>query len=123
MTLRFVAAQRGSGNADRDALDRFFAELTPGPTAAGGQDLLREAFRAYDRASRESDRERRHQLVFAANCFAVWHEHIRLQRDIAGAIPVLLRGVVTRMLLDFRVGPSTSMWAGTSCRSMVRRGR
>jgi hypothetical protein len=102
-TLRFVAAHRRSHEAD-DALDRFFAELTPGPTADGGQDLLSQAFRAYDRASRVSDREHRHQLVFAANCFAVWHEHIRLQRDIARAIPLLLRGSVTRRLLDFRVG-------------------
>lgn len=104
-TLRFVvAAQRRSNTTEPDAVDRFFTELTPGPTAIGGQDLLSHAFRAYDRASRVSDREHRHQLVFAANCFAVWHEHIRLQRDIAGAIPVLLRGCVTRRLLDFRVG-------------------
>jgi hypothetical protein len=105
VTLRFVAAWGDRTRADQSARSEFFDRLIPGPTTAGGQDLLRDAFSAYDLASRETDRDRRHQLVFAANSFAVWHEHIRLQRDIAGAMPRFLRGAVTRALLDFRVGP------------------
>jgi hypothetical protein len=104
VTLRFVAAWRACTGAAHAGRAEFFDGLIPGSTAAGGQDLLRDAFHAYDLASRETDRERRHQLVFAANSFCVWHEHIRLQRDIASAIPRLLRPVVTRALLDFSVG-------------------
>jgi hypothetical protein len=70
----------------------------------GGQDLLRQAFANYHAAMSEPDRARRHQLVFAANCQAVWHEHLRLQPDIAGAIPRPLRHVITTTLLDYQVG-------------------
>jgi hypothetical protein len=100
VTARFLAGGCGDGE-----IAAFLATLRPGPTGAGGQDLLRGAFAAYHAAQRETDRARRHQLVFAGNCLAVWHEHVRLQRDIAAAIPHRLRLVVTRRLLHFSVGP------------------
>jgi hypothetical protein len=102
-TLRFVSAF--GDDAETEAMTAFLDGLEPGPTEDGGQELLRSAFGAYHAASHEEDRERRHQLVFAANCFAVWHEHIRLQRDIARAMPWPFRRIITRALLDFVVGP------------------
>jgi hypothetical protein len=105
VTARFVAAFPPGSDTVPGPVHDVLDALAPGPTADGGQDLLREAFGAYLEASEEPDRERRHQLVFAANCFAVWHEHLRLQHDIAAAMPRPLRTLITRTLLDFSVGP------------------
>jgi hypothetical protein len=102
VTARFVARCARGG---ADPLESFLDTLRPGATSSGGQDLLRGAFAAYDRARDELDPCRRHQLVFAGNCLAVWHEHVRLQRDISAALPHLLRRPITRRLLHFSVGP------------------
>lgn len=99
-TIEFLAAL----DAGDDDAEQLTARLEPGPTDRGGQDLLRRAFGAYAQARHETDRNRRHQLVFAANCFAVKHEHIRLQHDIASSMPWPLRRIITRRLLDFWVG-------------------
>jgi hypothetical protein len=101
VTARFVARCAGDGAGQ---LEAFLATLRPGATSSGGQDLLRGAFAAYHRARTEHDPSRRHQLVFAGNCLAVWHEHVRLQHDIAAALPHLLRRAITRRLLHFSVG-------------------
>lgn len=104
VTARFVAWF--APGAGRDAeLDGFLATLRSGPSAAGGQDLLRGVFAAYHAARREPDQARRHQLVFAGNCLAVWHEHVRLQADIAAAIPFPFRPLITGRLLHYWVGP------------------
>jgi hypothetical protein len=102
VTARFVASCAGGGAGRFEA---FLDTLRPGATSSGGQDLLRGAFAAYHRARDEPDPSRRHQLVFAGNCLAVWHEHVRLQHDIAAALPHLLRRAITRRLLHFSVGP------------------
>ncbi|HSO94690.1 MAG TPA: hypothetical protein VLV81_01470 [Acidimicrobiia bacterium] len=102
VTARFVTASAHGGAGWFEA---FLGSLRRGPTGAGGQDLLRGAFAAYHRAQEEHDASRRQQLVFAANCLAVWHEHVRLQRDIAAALPSRLRRVITARLLHFSVGP------------------
>ncbi len=104
VTVDFVAAVDAVDGGDLGAVDRFLAELAVGTTEQGGQDLLRDAFRAYAAARDEELRDRRHQLVFAANCHAVRHEHIRLQPDIRRAMPWPLRRWITRHLLDFWVG-------------------
>jgi hypothetical protein len=103
VTARFVVECAPGGGPGQ--LETFLGTLRPGATAAGGQDLLRGAFAAYHHARDERDRARRHQLVFAANCLAVWHEHVRLQHDIAAALPSWLRRPITRRLLHFSVGP------------------
>jgi hypothetical protein len=102
VTARFVAGHTEGGAG---WFEHFLGTLRPGPTGAGGQDLLRGAFAAYHQARGEPDPTCRHQLVFAGNCLAVWHEHVRLQRDIAAALPSGLRRVITRRLLHFSVGP------------------
>ncbi|MCU1454997.1 MAG: hypothetical protein JWN46_3143 [Acidimicrobiales bacterium] len=103
-TARFATTFADDVEPDGDRLLDFLAWLRPGPAAEGGQDDLRRAFTAYYRAAFEPDRHRRHQLVFAANCIVVAHEHVRLQTDIATAMPPFMRRWITRTLLDFRVG-------------------
>ena len=103
VTIDFAAAA-ASDAANPGALDRFLRTLEPGPTERGGQDLLHRSFSAYAAARDETDRARRHQLVFAGNCQAVRHEHLRLQHDIARSMPWPLRRWITRHLLDFWVG-------------------
>jgi hypothetical protein len=103
-TARFATTFADDVEPDGDRLAEFLAWLRPGPATEGGQDDLRRAFTAYHRAAFEPDRGRRHQLVFAANCLVVAHEHVRLQADIATAMPPFMRRWITRTLLDFRVG-------------------
>jgi hypothetical protein len=103
-TIGFLAAIERERAGDRRAVDRFLSTLAPGATEAGGQQLLRRAFAAYAQARDEGDRARRHQLVFAGNCFAVRHEHIRLQHDISRSMPAPLARAITKRLLDFWVG-------------------
>ena len=102
VTARFVTRCAGDGAGQ---LEPFLDTLRPGATSSGGQDLLRGAFAAYHQARTEHDPSRRHQLVFAGNCLAVWHEHVRLQHDITAALPHLLRRAITHRLLHFSVGP------------------
>ena len=103
-TIDFVAAVEQERAGDAHAVNRFLSTLAPGATEDGGQQLLRRAFGAYADAIDETDDDRVHQLVFAANCLAVRHEHIRLQHDIRSSMPAVLRRVITSRLLDFWVG-------------------
>lgn len=52
----------------------------------GGQDLLRDAFRAYAEALGESDPRRRSELVLWGNALSGLHEQVRLQSWIAGGL-------------------------------------
>jgi hypothetical protein len=77
--------------------------------AAGGLyeseiDGLHGAFSGYRDAMAPAPVAHRRITTFSANFDAVWHEHVRLQPYIAGAMPRGLRHVITRGLLDFRVG-------------------
>ncbi|MGQ0805550.1 MAG: hypothetical protein ACT4PI_17040 [Actinomycetota bacterium] len=104
-TARFVATFSDDIASEPTRIADFCAGLRPGPTHRGGQQLLRRAFTNYHAAARTPDVAMKHELTFLANCQAVWHEHIRLQSYIAGAMPRPFRRRITRRLLDFRVGP------------------
>ena len=104
-TARFVATFSDDIASEPTRIDDFRAALRPGPTHRGGQQLLRQAFTNYHGAALAQDAAVKHELTFLANCQAVWHEHIRLQPYIAGAMPRPFRQGITRRLLDFRVGP------------------
>jgi hypothetical protein len=67
-------------------------------------DGLRAAFDGYRDARGPAPLARRRSATFGANFAAVWHEHVRLQPFIAEAMPRGLRHLITRSLLDFRVG-------------------
>jgi hypothetical protein len=106
-TARFVRLFAGQRTPYAPRLAAFLATLRPGPTAAGGQDLLRHAFTHYYQASHALDIDARHEHMLLANLYAILHEHIRLQPYIAGAMPFLARRLITRRLLDFSVGQRT----------------
>jgi CRP-like cAMP-binding protein len=72
---------------DADKLESFVrSTLRPGPTEAGGQDLLREAFTHYYDAMFEPSPNRKAEIVLLANLKVGLHEQIRLQRNIVDAL-------------------------------------
>jgi hypothetical protein len=104
VTARFVREFHDEVERDDERLEAFLGSLRAGPTAVGGQDLLRQAFRHYYAARHESDLDRKHEQMLFANLQAILHEHIRLQPYIGGAIPRPFRRFITARLLNFRAG-------------------
>jgi hypothetical protein len=104
VSARFACAFARENAPDQERLEAFLDGLEPGPPEAGGQDLLRDAFREYWRARHQPDANMRHEQVLLGNLKAILHEHVRLEPYIGGAIPRPLRRVVTARLLDFRAG-------------------
>ncbi|HEX8230068.1 MAG TPA: hypothetical protein VF826_12245 [Chloroflexia bacterium] len=107
VTARFVCAFYGVSGSDPQRLNDFLSTLRLGPTEAGGQDLLREAFTHYYLAWHERDLNAKHEHMLYANLKAILHEHIRLQPYIAGAMPRLLRRWITSRLLNYQAGMQT----------------
>ncbi|HZS91419.1 MAG TPA: hypothetical protein VFE42_28495 [Chloroflexota bacterium] len=103
-TARFVSNFHGHPEPDAGRLEEFRGGLRPGPTAAGGQDLLKHAFTHYYQARHARDLDDKHQQMLLANLYTILHEHIRLQPYIAGAMPLLARRLITRRLLNFYAG-------------------
>ncbi len=103
-TARFVALFHDKNEEDPSALDAFLAELRPGDTASGGQDLLRRAFAQYYTARYADDLKRKHEAAYFANCLAVLHEHIRLEPYIKKSMPFIIRKCATKRLMQFDVG-------------------
>lgn len=72
---------------DATQIDAFVADhLTPGPIDQGGQDLLIQAFRTYHDAMFETDGRQKAQQILCANALVGYHEQIRLQGAIVGAL-------------------------------------
>lgn len=104
-TARFVTWFAGAKGGEPVAFDRFLEGFRPGKTEQGGQDLLRRAFTHYYRAAQSKDVQTKQQECYFANCLAILHEHIRLQRYISGALPWIVRRCVTFRLVCYEVGP------------------
>lgn len=103
-TARFVAIFHDKSEADPKSLDAFLAELRPGETASGGQDLLRQAFTNYYTARYTQDTKQKHEAAYFANCLAVLHEHIRLEPYIKRSMPYIIRKCATKRLMQFDIG-------------------
>ena len=103
-TAGFVAAFHACPEPDPDRLARFLTTLRPGPTATGGQVLLRRAYTHYYRARWASTLDARHEQMLLANYCAILHEHLRLDPYISAAIRRPWRRWVTDRLLSFTVG-------------------
>jgi hypothetical protein len=69
-----------------------------------GQDRLATAFRSYLEAYDSSDLETKRAAMIAGNCAIVYHEHIRLEPYIRGAMPFILRRCVTRRWMTYKIG-------------------
>jgi hypothetical protein len=82
----------------------FFAGLRPGPTELAGQDRLISAFRSYLTAYDTKDAVTRRAAMIAGNCQIVYHEHIRLEPYIRGAMPWIVRRCTTQRLMTYEIG-------------------
>jgi len=103
-TARFVSTFRGHPLPEPQRLADFLGPLRSGPTAVGGQGLLKHAFTHYYQARHAPDRRTQCEQMLLANLYAILHEHIRLQPYIAGAMPRVARRLITQHLLTFCVG-------------------
>jgi len=103
-TARFVEMFHDKTAANEKNLALFLAELRPGETKNGGQDLLREAFTHYYIARYSNDLKQKHEANYFANCLAVLHEHIRLEPYIKQSMPFIIRKCATKRLMQFDVG-------------------
>jgi hypothetical protein len=83
---------------------RFFAGLRSGPTQTHGQDRLTTAFRSYLEAFDSDDLEVKRAAMIAGNCEIVYHEHIRLEPYIRGAMPFIVRRCATQRLMTYEIG-------------------
>jgi hypothetical protein len=93
--------------ATREGREAFFAGLRAGPTERHGQDRLATAFRSYLAAFDSSDVEAKRAAMIAGNCEIVYHEHIRLEPYIRGAMPFIIRRCVTQRWMGYEVGNRT----------------
>ena len=89
-------------NADK--LSEFDKNFRIGKTSDGGQNLLREAFRAYAKAATAEATDEKWQWTCFGNCLAILHEHIRLQPYISKSLPFIIRRCVTQRMMTFDVG-------------------
>ena len=103
-TARFVALFHDKNDEDANALKAFLAQLRPGDTASGGQDLLRQAYTQYYIARYATDLKQKHEAAYFANCLAVYHEHLRLEPYIKKSMPFIIRKCATKRLMQFDVG-------------------
>jgi hypothetical protein len=96
--VRFVQTFRGDAAPQPAKVDAYLARFAPGPVEAGGQDLLRSAFAAYQRAALEPDPALRARLVLLANCQVGLHEQTRLQPEIEAAMDAPIAALLRREL-------------------------
>jgi hypothetical protein len=82
----------------------FFAGLREGSTECKGQDRLARAFRSYLEAFDAADIHRKREAMIAGNCEIVYHEHIRLEPYIRGAMPWIVRRCATQRMMSYEVG-------------------
>jgi hypothetical protein len=101
-SARFIELlENGATDEDRE---KFFAGLRPGPTEHYGQDRLATAFRSYLAAFDSDDIEEKRTAMIAGNCEIVYHEHIRLDPFIRGAMPLIIRRCATQRLMTYEIG-------------------
>jgi hypothetical protein len=91
----------GATSVGRNA---FFEGLRHGPTERKGQDRLAAAFRSYLVAFDSNDLEAKRAAMIAGNCEIVYHEHIRLEPFIRGAMPWIVRRCATQRLMTYEIG-------------------
>jgi len=101
-SVRFLhLLENGATSEGRAA---FFAGLSAGPTEQHGQDRLATAFHSYLVAFDSNDLEAKRAAMIAGNCAIVYHEHIRLEPYIRGAMPFIIRRCVTQRWMSYKIG-------------------
>jgi hypothetical protein len=99
-TARFVDWLAQSAPSTPLVLADFLAEL---PTRSANEELLPQAFTHYFEARAATSVAEKQRATYLGNCFAVWHEHVRLEPYIQGAMPLIIRRCVTQRLLQFDI--------------------
>jgi len=103
-TVRFLHwLQQAAPTQPADIAD-FLKGLRPGPVGEANQELLRQAFAQFYAARTAPTTAEKQRATYFGNCFAVWHEHVRLEPYIRGAMPRIIRRCVTERLLQFDIG-------------------
>jgi hypothetical protein len=101
-SARFLGLlEDGATSKGREA---FFAGLRTGPTERHGQDRLATAFHCYLAAFDSNDLEAKRSAMIEGNCEIVFHEHIRLEPYIQGAMPYIVRRYATQRLMWYEIG-------------------
>lgn len=90
--------------ATEEGRQEFFAGLRPGETEQGGQDRLAKAFRSYLSALDSNDSSVKRAAMVEGNCEIVYHEHIRLEPYIRGAMPLIVRRCATQRMMTYEIG-------------------
>ncbi|MCC2545514.1 hypothetical protein LJY25_03590 [Hymenobacter sp. BT175] len=103
-TVRFLQWLSMARSAQPAGVAEFLDELRPGPVGEQNQELLRQAFSQYYVAHLATHIAEKQRATYLGNCFAVWHEHVRLEPYIQGAMPLIIRRCVTGRLLQFDIG-------------------
>ncbi len=93
--------ENGASTDDRKA---FFAGLRSGPSEDEGQDRLSSAFHSYLTAFDSSDLQVKREAMITGNCEIVYHEHIRLEPYIQGAMPFIIRRCATERMMSYEIG-------------------
>lgn len=101
-SARFLELLENGATVDGRAA--FLAGLRLGPSEQQGQDRLAAAFRWYLEAYDSDDLEEKGAAMIAGNCEIVYHEHIRLEPYIRGAMPFIVRRCTTQRLMTYEVG-------------------
>jgi hypothetical protein len=101
-TGRFLQLlQNGASISGRE---EFFSDLRPGRAEDHGQDRLAKAFEYYLSAVDSSDLKTKQEAMIAGNCEIVYHEHIRLEPYIRGAMPFIIRRCATERMMTYEIG-------------------
>jgi len=101
-TARFLELLENGATSESRKM--FFAGIRAGPTERHGQDRPAIAFRFYLSAFDSKDVEAKRAAMIAGNCEIVYHEHIRLEPYIRGAMPFILRRCATRRWMTYKIG-------------------
>ncbi len=101
-SVRFLELLENGATSESRAA--FFAGLLAGSTERHGQDRLATAFHSYLVAFDSNDLEAKRAAMIAGNCEIVYHEHIRLQPYIRGAMPFIIRRCVTQRWMSYKIG-------------------
>ena len=97
----WLAMHRNGTSPDADPLDDFNTLLQPGDPPEG-QKFLKDAFEAYHIARLTDHPKTREELIFKANLLVGYHEQMRLQPEIAGALdaPFINHGYLKGRFLE-----------------------
>lgn len=117
---RFYAACLPDTSYDQANIERFTAELRPGPPPEG-QEYLRQAFQNYYQALFETQPKPRSELLLLANLRIGYHEQTRLQPEIVEALeaPVISPRTFTQNLL--KAYYSNAIWMANAVQVILRR--